>query len=433
MQRAKIFCLECQYYLCGECASSHERFSKTLNHALQDILDTNISSDHIEDHIEDKSYVNNTSPNFTRLNQEQGIASDNAKDISQIADTSGAMCPGNKQEAEIYYQNHNEISCSNCSFTKHRKCQASLINDTIASLNQDFDNGTFKEADDVKAKVAKIKIIYMNTCSTAFSTLSLDYDNHKRLRETGNKRQKFLTNLKLMHTLKDVEAAYEDIIMERQMPRISFSRNQTLSVVLRTDSFDTISHKVHNTSHSIRNDMAVHSPRKLNVKLYSDRFPPWISSSACLQTGDLILCDRVNKCLTILDHEFSVKRTLETSGQLRDCCCIDNNEVLVTLPVEKQVQWFHLVPSIQLKKKTIHLDKQCEGIATLNQDIYVTCHNEPEKEIRILDRHRNLQKTILLNETGHFKTPFYITVSDNGDIYVSETVSFAGSDYRSQI
>ena len=108
----------------------------------------------------------------------------------------------------------------------------------------------------------------------------------------------------------------------------------------------------------------------------------------------------------------------------RDCCLVNQNDVLVTIPEMKQIQRYKTTPNLCLKN-TINFDTQCECVDSLNQDIYVTCSvlQTKMKEIQIIDPDGNLKRKVTICEdvSGDFLCPYYIAVSAFGQIYASES------------
>ena len=83
--------------------------------------------------------------------------------------------------------------------------------------------------------------------------------------------------------------------------------------------------------------------------------------------------------------------------------------------------------------RVVQFNWMCEGVASLDSEISVSVfdsRNHTGKEIRILDQHGNLKRSISLNEinTGAFMLPHYIAVSKTA-VYVSETTE----DFPSQV
>ena len=71
----------------------------------------------------------------------------------------------------------------------------------------------------------------------------------------------------------------------------------------------------------------------------------------------------------------------------------------------------------------IQLDQMCWGVRVVGSDIYVTCHDGGEGEVRILDKNGNFRRRLGVNQdnTFIFTEPNHLTVSARSDkIYVSD-------------
>ena len=171
------------------------------------------------------------------------------------------------------------------------------------------------------------------------------------------------------------------------------------------------------------NDMKIKSSSQMNIKLSDDKYNPGITGCEVLPNGQMILCDPNNNNLKLLHSSFTVKEVLDLQAQPWDVSVIKDNSAIITLPFLSQLQYMHLEPSLK-SGRVIQLDKLCWGIATADEDMYVTLHNNPgEGEVRILDMEGSLKRRIGVNSGGSFMfgSPDYLTQSAaTGKIYVSD-------------
>ena len=438
VKKAKYFCTECQEYMCQSCETLHKRFKGTKTHTVSLCGDT--------------------------------------KTETKEDDCSTVACSCQRNDVDIYCKYHNEVFCSDCKIIKHRQCQTRPVDTFIADLDTSFDaeaieyanevkcmlenqvtkckerleqidtdTNNQKEdvllfADELKKKVDTLKessieelcrcsslhkeVIdyHVSACNTALKTLSFEKSNQEKLKESRNKRQRFLSHVKLTQTLKDVCVLNEEMRTEKYEPILSFERNENLFSVLKAENLGIVTHNLKRQHCLFNADMTISSIQKMKIRIASDSTTPWITGSAFLPNGDLILCDKNNVSIKHFDSKFKYRETVGLSSAPRDCCSINKDEVLVTLPSERQIQRFQTVQTLQLKN-ILNLDKQCEGIDCLNQDIFVTCIDMIGKEIRIIDIEGNVKRKIVLNEveTDLNLRPFYVTVSNWGQIYVTES------------
>ena len=445
-KQAKFFCLQCKEYLCQSCERSHKRFRGTRNHRV-------LSGEMIPENV----------------------------DEPQLTDINSMRCPCARNELEMYCTNHNEVFCSDCKVIKHRHCETNLVDEMFKEATEDVDDVTSSRANEVKEKLMTLKynrkqdleklaterenckekiasfrkelnwlldeieenatesldeatethreIVkqHLATCSVALQTLSFDMDNYERAKSSRDVRQRYLTTHKLQQTCQDLDNVLDDLNKELYEPNVVVETNKALKSLLTIDCFCTLNHNLRGGSKNFTSELETISSRKENVRFASDQNLPWISGSSFLPNGEIVLCDRNNNCLKVLELAFGKKDNhdpVKLSGKPRDCCLINEHEVLVTLPGKKQVQWFQIRPSIKVKK-SFDFDKECEGVAAMKNEIFVTYHENPDKGIKVMNQDGTTNRIIVLNESSEtiFKVPFYITVGSSYDIYVSETDS----------
>ena len=66
--------------------------------------------------------------------------------------------------------------------------------------------------------------------------------------------------------------------------------------------------------------------------------------------GDLVVCDRKNKNITVLDKSFDVKGSVALPSQPWDLSEIDSNTVVVTTPYMQQIMIIEMQPFPHEKK-----------------------------------------------------------------------------------
>ena len=179
--------------------------------------------------------------------------------------------------------------------------------------------------------------------------------------------------------------------------------------------------------------------KEINVKVLGEIYANSISITGCcfMPGGELVLCDNNNNKIELLDHSLSVVDILDLPVKPLDVAAVDNNNVIITIPDEKQLQFIQVLPSLKIGR-TIDVDKSCHGVAVAAGKIFVSCYNYDDNvgEIRVYDLEgRDLGKRLGINSDGLalFRRPKYVAVSWSGDkIFVSEcstdTVSCLTSD-----
>lgn len=158
--------------------------------------------------------------------------------------------------------------------------------------------------------------------------------------------------------------------------------------------------------------MNVHSANEHNVKEGDDVVMPFITGCKFMPNGDLVLCDYESKHqkLMLLNNGLEVKDSLKLCSNPWDVSVVDNNNVIVTLPKQKKLQFVQVFPSLKAGR-VIELDRKCYGIAVDGNEIYITCHDDGQGEVRILDTDGSMMKILSDHKGEPFQTPEYLTVS----------------------
>lgn len=169
--------------------------------------------------------------------------------------------------------------------------------------------------------------------------------------------------------------------------------------------------------------LKVESTNPVDVMLPADETNPEITGCVFIPDGQVILCDARNNRIKILDHFFTVQKSLHIGSRPWDVSVIDKCSVVVTLPDIQQMQYIQVTPKLEAGR-VITFDKRCWGVDVVCQNIYITCHNGSSPgEVRILDIDGNVERSIglCLHYKHKFGLPFYVTVNaESGKIYVSD-------------
>ena len=168
----------------------------------------------------------------------------------------------------------------------------------------------------------------------------------------------------------------------------------------------------------------VQSRSRVNVKAGDDTESPIITGCTVMTNGDVVLFDSFNKKINLLNSSGVLTGNMKLSSWPHDASVLDQTSVIVTLPVNKQLQVVEVYP--QLKPgRVIQLDKRCWGVEVGKGELYVTCHNynPGEGEVRVLELDGKVKRRLGVNQDGSFMFtwPDYITVNSSGEkIFVSD-------------
>ena len=156
--------------------------------------------------------------------------------------------------------------------------------------------------------------------------------------------------------------------------------------------------------------------RYSNIKQDEDQHVPWISGCSILPKGYLVVCDRTNNKIKLLNTCYRLLDRLKLTSLPWDVSVIDVNNVIVTLPDKKRLQYIRVWPQLQTGH-TIQVGKRCFGVEVSGGEIYITCHDNPGNgEIQVLDLDGNLKRRLGVMPRGlfMFRVPQYITISSSG-------------------
>ena len=169
----------------------------------------------------------------------------------------------------------------------------------------------------------------------------------------------------------------------------------------------------------------VQSRSQVNVKAGDDKKPPWITGCTVMTNGDVVLCDGSNHKIKLLNSSGVLTGNMKLSLWPQGVSVLDPSSVIVTLPHKKQLQVVQVYP--QLKPgRVIQLDKKCWGVAVGKGELYVTCCNIFDGEVRVLGLDGKVKRRLGVNQDGSFMftMPEYITLNSSGEkIFVSDNVT----------
>ena len=175
----------------------------------------------------------------------------------------------------------------------------------------------------------------------------------------------------------------------------------------------------------------VRSKQEVNVRMSDFEENPWITGCAVMPNDYVVLCDNNNKKIKLLDPSLALSDSLlNLPDKPCDVSVVDDNNVIVTLPVKQQLQYVQIFPSMK-KGRVLQIDRPCRGLVVVGDNIFVSCHNNPgDGEVRVLDKQGNIKRRLgvtntwlvpLKKPTFLFSMPLYITVNRAGDkVFVSD-------------
>ena len=170
-------------------------------------------------------------------------------------------------------------------------------------------------------------------------------------------------------------------------------------------------------------EMSVTAQNHVNIKSRSDAIDAWISGSTFLSSGELVLCDCNNNKLKLLDKSLQMKESIDMPAQPWDVAPVNQQQVIVTFPLNKYIQFIQVTPSLALGHK-VDLGMKCWGVTVSRESIYILCDDSGECKIGIYDL-TGKQKLMIGPHSYNdgkllFKQPYYIYVLNDEKIFVSD-------------
>ena len=441
-KKAASYCQECAEYLCESCKTSHGKLKLTRSHKL--------------------------------LSGELMPPKRSAGKM-QVLDT--VLCSCMKHEVSIYCKEHCSLVCVNCRTLHHRRCKTSDIDEEILSFDVDdtkttIDNfyalnkniSTLQEGrendlstlslgaescrdkvkqfreelsgmlDSMEAKsLSDISILetqeqepivqQVNICKSAMNRLDDDNRNLQLAIERADTRSIFMYNIQLSQAVTSLTTITEEMTTEVYQPHISFECNPAISFSGNQDLGTVKCHTSRTPKMKGFDEMCITAGNKINIKVQSDAKDAWITGSAFLPSGELILCDFNNQKLKLLDQNLKMKENIDLPGQPWDVAPVNQHKVIVTFPFKKFLQFIQVTPSLALGHK-VDLGMECMGVAGSRESIYISSVDLGECKIGIYDL-TGKQKLMLDPHSYNdgrllFKQPYYIDVSNNEKIFVSD-------------
>ena len=444
-KQANYYCNECREYLCDSCKDAHRKLAISKNHTI-------LSGKQI--------------PVRSSGCQKPGFAS---------------YCSCNKsQRVEFFCEDHNEAICNPCKMVKHRNCKTADVQEKsagytttqvnsilakITSLIHEFDTmqkqrkSDRKElkrlTQDCKKKIkgfrASIDAILDNLEKTVMDEVgkydeeqSRQIDQHITALTTGlqmlnadkkqledaktnqNKVKMFTIEIQVSKSLKEYEAMLAEMENDVSELTLTFEGNKkladlqseitSLGSLKRTDRSQGSSHKGRNKKVLLGKQATLQN--HVRVRSSDDNKVLRISGCTFMPSGHAVLCDTQNANFELLDKTLVLRQLLKLCFSPWDVSVVDDNNVIITLPHTKQLQYIQVFPELKTGR-TIKLDNACYGIAVFGDEIYTTLYDDPvQGEVHVLDLNGNRKRKVQTNVK--FYSPWYITVSSSGKkIFVS--------------
>ena len=442
-KKAASYCQECAEYLCESCKTSHGKLKLTRSHKLL-----------------------------------SGELMPPKRSEGEMAVLDTVLCSCMQNKVSVYCKEHCSLVCVNCNALHHRRCKTSDIadesndfdvdsteetidnlnelNETITALQESRENDlnilsleakdcqdrakqfreelsrnlermeakTLSDINVFKTQETKTITQQIDTCKAAQNSLDTYSRKLQLAKEQHDRQGIFVYNIQLAQAVKSFATITEEITKEVYQPHISFECNPEINIADDQDLGTVKCHTPRIPQQKGFDEMSVTARNKSNVKLHSDAQDVWISGSAFLPSGELILCDFRNKKLKLLDKNLQMKESIDVPGRPWDVAPVNQQQVIVTFPFKQYLQFIQVTPSLALGHK-VDLGMKCRGVAVSRESIYISFVDSGECKIGIYDL-TGKKKHILSpynckdGSNLQFKNTLYIDVLNDEKIFVSD-------------
>ena len=398
-----------------------------------------------------------------------------------VLDTVLCSCMQNK--VSVYCKEHCSLVCVNCNALHHRRCRTSDIDEvsndfdvdsteeTIGNLNklnetitalqnsrekdlnilsleakdcrdrakqfreelsrnlERMEAKTLSDINIIKTQETKTINQQIDTCKAAQNSLDTYSRKLQLAKEQHDKQGILMYNIQLSQAVKSFTTITEEITKEVYQPHISFECNHAINIAADQDLGTVRCNTSRIPQQKGFDEMSVTAGNKINVKSQSDAVYAFISGSAFLPSGELILCDWYNKKLKLLDKSLQMQDSIDVPEFPWDIAPVNQQQVIVTFPDEKYLQFIQVTPSLALGHK-VDLGMECRDVSVSRESIYISLADSEECKIGIYDLTGKKKRMISPysckdGSNLQFKEPLYIDVLNDEKIFVSDV------DYKS--
>ena len=489
-KKAAAHCQECEEYLCEWCKTAHEKLKLTRSHKLLSgelmppkrsarkgaVLDTVLCSCvKNEVAIYCKEHCSLVCVNCGALRHRRCQTSD-IGDISKDFDVDSTEETidnwNNLNETITFLAKSREEDLNNLTLeAKDCRDRAKQFGEELRIKLESMEAKTLSEIDILETQETKTINQQLDTCKAARNSLDTDRRNLILAKERNDRQSIFVYNIQLSQAIKSLTKITDEITKEVYQPHISFECNPAITIAGDQDLGTVKCHTTRTTQQMGKrefvflpslssqclesvlwlflavswvclqfvfvvlpnhthilflNEISVPTRNQVNIKVQSDSNDAWISGSAFLPSGELILCDHINKKLKLLDENLQMKESIDVPGRPWDVAPVNQHQVIVTFPWQQYLQFIQVTPSLALGH-TVDLGMECWGVTVSRESIYIS-FLEPEggkigiydltgKKKRILDPYNGKDGKVLI------EWPWYIAVSNDEKIVVSDKSS----------
>ena len=440
-KKAAAYCHECAEYLCEWCKTAHGKVKLTRSHMLvcgelmppkrsaaeMPVLDTVLCScmqNKVSAYC--KEHCSLVCVNCNALHHRRCKTSDFAdesKDFDVDCTKKTIDNLNELNETIISFQDSRETDLSNLSL-EAKDCQdrAKQFREELSRKLESMEAKTLLDINIFKTQETKTITQQIDTCKAARNSLDTVSRKLQLAKERNDRQSIFVYNIQLSQAVKSLTRITEEINKEVYQPHISFECNPDISFAGNQGLGTVKCHTSRAPQQKGFDEMSITAGNKINIKVQSDAEDAFISGSAFLSSGELVLCDYNNDKLKLLDKSLQLKASIDVSGGPWDVAPVDQHQVIVTFPNEQYLQFIQVTPSLALGR-TVELGMTCWGVAVSRESIYISFDDSGACKVGIYDL-TGKKKYIIgpyncIDGKLLFNTLNYIDVSKDEKIFVS--------------
>jgi len=141
---------------------------------------------------------------------------------------------------------------------------------------------------------------------------------------------------------------------------------------------------------------------------------------AVVSQDTLLVCKGIELKVELVSRQTGkVLSQLDLEGIPESVCLVGRDRAAVALPCIHKVQLIKIKGNTLVKDKVLDMSHSAFGITTSGGNLVVTYYGQPWLEVITTDG-KVLQQFHSTGETQHFESPYFITTSPDGTLWVSD-------------
>ncbi|KAK3610064.1 hypothetical protein CHS0354_032150 [Potamilus streckersoni] len=391
---AKKFCIVCEEYMCDNCAVYHQNMKMTKSHEL-------ITIEQLENNPENR-----------------------------IRFSEGFGCPehGN-EDIKFYCRNHETACCGTCFFLDHKACQNVLqlkenlsgllkevnsqkimeqlrkleahlenfmeMNDESIGIMESHVNNISADIGDIRKKFNDVldnveKMVKLEgnriykdwlirkqeqnyQCQSLVRAIGNSHSLLKTIGQYGSDTQKFLVNSKTLKQLRCYSNQIREKFEKVDSIRTRLELDSNMKAVLSKNAVGLVKIVCEEEVKDLQCTSLVMPVQKRNVELsrvidlHSPSENPLYFGIVQLPDGNIVLADSKNSTCCLYDSSYNFITSHKLPGKPDGMCLLGDNELVVTMPAMKMVQFCSIWDRTIRDTGTLAIKYKCVGVDAVNR------------------------------------------------------------------